>query len=141
MQFRASTVARDATAPATTGPGESLVAVRVELATPMSGTRGPIDTLDIREPTFGDYLDCGPLTRNIAMRPSEDQSEMRVEVIEDHNALMRWMCRLTGQPEAVLRQMRPRDAFAVRKEIGRIVAEFELGNLPSVPTSSSSSAA
>lgn len=145
MQFRTSGLAsREAPSPvspasAALGP-ESNVAVRVELGVPLSGARGAISVLEIREPSFGDYLDCGPLTRNIAMRPSDDESNMRVEVVEDHVALMRWMSRLTGQPEAVLRQMRPRDAFAVRKEIARIVAEFELGNSQTAPTSSSSSA-
>jgi hypothetical protein len=146
MQFRTSAAARDATPPPAVNGlaptvSDDAIAVRVELGVPLSGTRGAIGTIEIREPSFGDYLDCGPLTRNIAMRPSEDASDMRVEVVEDHNALMRWMVRLTGQPEAVLRQMRPRDAFAVRREIARIVAEFDLGNSPSAPTNSSSSSA
>lgn len=140
MQYRTSAVAAQAaTPPPLQGHADSTL-VSIELSAPLTGPRGAISSLELKEPTLGDYLDCGALTRNIAMDPS-GEARMRVEVVEDPQAFMRWMCRLTGQPEAVLRTMRPRDAHAIRREIGRIVAEFEMGNLPAAPTSSSSSSA
>lgn len=116
------------------------IVVRIELTAPLLGHHGAIGVLELKEPTFGDYLDCGPLVRNIAMDP-QGEGKMKVEVVDDTEALAQWAQRLTGQPQAILRTLRPRDAFALRREISRIVAEFELGNLPSAPTSSSSSSA
>ena len=103
------------------------MAATIELAQPLASPRGAIPVLTIRIPTYGDWMDCGPVQRNIAIDPTAG-SGMKIEVIEDREAMMRWMCRLTGQAEAVLRTMGPRDAKAVRREIARLVAEFEAGN-------------
>lgn len=116
-----------------------LVDVRIDLSQPLSGPRGAIGTLEIRQATYGDWMDCGPTQRNLAINPG-DKSNMQIEVIEDRDAMMRWMCRLTGHPEAVLRTMGPRDAVAVRREIARIVAEFERGNSTGEPANSPSDA-
>lgn len=117
------------------------IAVRIELARPVSGHRGAIGEVALKVPTFGDYIDCGPVQRNIAIDPTASAGAMKIEVVDDSAAMMRWMVRLSGLPEAVLRTLGPRDAFAVRREILAMVREFEQGNSPDAPTSSSSPAA
>lgn len=132
-----------ASAPAQTPPAlaahDDAVAVRIELLQPLASPRGAIAVLDIRQATYGDWMDCGPVSRNVAINPT-DPANMQIEVIENREAMMRWMCRLTGQPEAVLRTMGPRDALAVRREITRMVMEFEAGNSTGGPASSPSGA-
>jgi hypothetical protein len=115
---------------------EPVIAARIELAHPLSGHAGAIGELTLKVPTFGDFIDCGPVQRHVARHVGTP--DFAVEIREDQDAMMRWMIRLTGQPEAILRQLSPRDAFAIRREIARMVAEFEQGNSGSAPTSSSS---
>lgn len=131
--------AQQVQAPPALASQAAMVDVTIDLAVPLSSPRGAIGTLEIRQATYGDWIDCGPIQRNLAINP-RDPTEMQIEVVEDRDAVMRWMCRLTGQPEAVLRTMGPRDALAVRREISRIVAEFEQGNSTGGPASSPSDA-
>jgi hypothetical protein len=116
------------------------VAVRIELKRPLAGHQGTISVIELKEPTLGDYIDCGPTVRRVAHDPRV-AGELRVEIVEDTAALMSWATRLSGQPEAVLRTLSPADGRAVLSEVGRLVAEFDQGNSPSAPTSSSSSTA
>lgn len=109
------------------------IAVRIELLVPLSGHAGAIGTLELKEALYGDYIDCGPVSHSLAQNIG--RADLKIEVVEDPDAVMRWLVRLTGQPEAVLRTMSARDAFAVRREVSRIVAEFEQGNAPPAPTS------
>ena len=119
-------------APAPVAETDANIAVRIELTRPLTGHSGPVQVLNLREPTMGDFVDCGSLTRNIAHDPRV-LGDMKIEVAHDHLALLRWMTRLTGHGEVVLRQMGARDAAAVKREIERLVAEFEQGNSPSAP--------
>jgi hypothetical protein len=123
---------RLAPAPVSAALPDATIAVRVELTRPLTGHNGPVQVIDIREPTMGDYVDCGPLSRKMAHDPRFSH-EMKIEIADNPQALMAWMVRLTGQQEAVLRQLGARDSFAVKSEIERLVSEIEAGNSSSAP--------
>lgn len=106
------------------------IAVQIELARPITGHNGPVQVIQLREPTLGDYIDCGSLTRQVALDPRV-VGEARIEIIDDNAALMRWFVRLTGHGEAILRQLGSRDAWAVKKEIEQLARGFDQGNAPS----------
>lgn len=110
------------------------VLVEIELSRPLPGHAGPISVITLREPTFGDFIDCGPIRRQIAGDPRASGG-MKIEIIEDVDAIMRWINRLSGIPEAILRALSPRDAYAVKSQIAAIFNEFDQGNSQAAPTS------
>ncbi len=103
------------------------VVVEVHLGNPITGHRDVIKTLFVRHINMGDWCDIGPVVRRYEYAGNPDGSEAKVETVEDPNRLMRWMCRLTGQQEAILRQLRGKDASAVAAEIKMMVIEFAVG--------------
>lgn len=112
-------------------------AFSIDLSVPLAGHHGPISHLSFRQPTLGDYVDIGPVSRTIATNPGDLES-MRIEVIEEPQAVLRWICRLCGHPEAIIRTMSPRDFAAVRSEISIILAEYSAGNASRTAPASSS---
>lgn len=125
--------------PAAPTAHNDIEAFAVELSVPLAGHHGPISHLSFRQPTLGDYVDIGPVSRTIATNPGDLES-MRIEVVEEPQALLRWICRLANQPEAIIRTMAPRDFAAVRSEISNILAEYSSGNASrTAPASSSAS--
>ena len=111
--------------PAPVAHGQNdLEAFTIDLAVPLSGHRGAIGHLSFRQPTLGDYVDLGPISRTIASNPGNIE-DMRIEVVEDPAAVLRWICRLTGQPEAIIRTMHPRDFAAVRTELSALMSEYQ----------------
>lgn len=117
------------------------MAVQIKLTRTVTGHQGPISVIELREPRFGDFCEIGPIQRRIAHDPRQSGGVMRVEVVDEGSALMRWAQRLTGLPEGVLAQLATRDAHAVKSEIMRLVAELDEGNFSAPPTSSSLSSA
>lgn len=115
---------------ASAGDLEQSIAVQIQLMQPPTGHNGPVQAINLREPTMGDYVDCGPLTRQIAHDPRV-VNDMSIEIVPDYSALMKWMVRLSGVSESVLRQLKGRDGAAVKVEVEKLVAEFERGNSPS----------
>jgi hypothetical protein len=110
----------------------------IELSRPIDSHDGPRASIDVAEPTFGDWIDCGPLFRRIA-EVEEATGKVRVEVIDRPEALMAWIRRLTGLHDAEVRQMTPRDSQALRSVVMDAANEFDqAGNSPPAPTSSSS---
>lgn len=114
-------------------------AVEIQLASPISGHRDVIRSLYVRHITMGDWVDIGAVVRRFEFAGVGDVGEQKSETVEDPQRLMRWMARLTGQPEAILRQLKGRDASAVAAEIKMMVIEFALGKSRSELLSSSAS--
>jgi len=109
------------------------VAAKIELRRPLPGHNGNITEIVLKEPNLADLIDCGHLMRRILHEPGS--ATMRLELVDDPAALMRWMIRLSGQHEAILRLMSIPDARAVQSEVARIVDEFNVGgNSPASPT-------
>ena len=108
-------------------------AVTIELGRQVMGHNGPINAVHLREPTIGDWIDCGALTRRVAFDSAD--GERKIEFIEDAAAVMRWMVRLSGLPEAVIRQLNMKEGSAVAAEIFRMIADVQSGNSQSAPTS------
>lgn len=115
-------------------------AVQIELARPITGHKGLINVISLREITLGDWIDCGPVQRKVVRDPRMTDGYVTVESIDDREALMRWMIRLSGIDEAMIRTLSGVDGQAVAMETLALVAEFEAGNFKAAPTSSSSTA-
>ncbi len=120
-------------APALAGAPDPALDCRIELRNPISGHRGVIDALELKQANYGDFIDCGPIRRTILQEPGKG-AQSPIEVLEESDAIMRWACRLTGQPEAILRLLGAADAYALRREVTRIHDEFERGNSKAGPT-------
>jgi len=114
------------------------VAVAIDLVKRIPGHHGDISRIEIREPTFGDYVECGPIVRNVWSDDAERPGKPRMESIENPAAIMKWAVALTGIPESVLRLLGWKDARAVMGEVFAIVQELEKGNSQAGPTTSSS---
>lgn len=107
----------------------------VQLANPVAGHHGMIAEIHLREPTYGDYIDCGPLIRRILSDDPDQPGRTRIEAVEDGEALTKWICRLSGLPEAVLRLLSWRDGKAVAREVAAIIQEMDAGNSSARTTS------
>lgn len=102
------------------------IAARIDLRKPIKGHQGDITSIHLREPVLGDLVECGPLIRKIAH--DLGRPDMRWEFVDDAEALMKWVTRLSGLHTAVVQQMSLPDVRAVQAEVARIVDEFGLGS-------------
>jgi hypothetical protein len=125
---------------AASGPAPAAV---IHLEKTISGHHAPISVIELRPPTFGDWLDIGEIqayviTDTQAMsrgQPIATRVEHRLE------AIGRWFQALSGQPMAVLTQMSLADARRVYTAIARLVGTIDGGNSGTSQPSSGSSAA
>jgi len=90
---------------------------RIELTTPIIGHRGTINEIVLREPTMGDYLDCGQVMITYGLAAGAAGDVERIQVVEDRVAIMRWMVALSGIEEALLRMMSVPDGIRVGRAI------------------------
>lgn len=123
-------------------PGPDLESVTIKLGRPIEGHRGTIRELTFRPATFADWRDIGPVIRQLGHdNRAEAGGAIKIEVDEQPAKVMAWAVRLTNIPEAVLERLGPRDVAALKSVVLEIVAEFDVGNSPRVPTTSSSTSA
>ncbi len=111
----------------------------VQLSRPLTTHRGDVSEIALRKPNFGDFIDLGQV-ENLRFSQSEDGAKQQESVI-DFERLMRWAVRLSGIDRVILSTLDPIDAYELSKAVIQIANVFILGNLQSVQTSSSSSAA
>ncbi|MDX2265447.1 MAG: hypothetical protein NW215_10805 [Hyphomicrobiales bacterium] len=110
--------------------------VRVPLAKPIQTHQGEKREIDLREPNFRDWLECGDIQRQIArVTPGQAASEQAIEIIFDNAALARWMSALSGHDAGVLSQLTYADARRIANAVQRIVGDAERGNPETSPTS------
>ena len=122
------------------GNGVERGGAQVRLTRAIETIDGPVTTLTLREPTFGDWLDCGELNSAVAVTDGAGGQPGRIEIQTNREAVMRWLARLSGLDQAVLTQLTMTDFRQAHLALQRIVGDME-GNSASAPTSSGSSAA
>lgn len=113
-----------------------VVAARIPLSKPIPGHTGEITEIALREPTVGDWFECGEMSRTTVINPAQFGGAQAVEIKVDEKAVAAWFQRLSGLPMATLAKMNMKDARAVFGEIRRLVGELDSGNSVTPPTSS-----
>lgn len=96
----------------------------VELADPVAWHNEVVDRIELRRPTYGDYMDCGPILRHITSDDPDQPGKRRSEMVEDQAAMTKWMARLSGRGENFLRLLSWRDGKAIAGETVMIVADL-----------------
>lgn len=117
-------------APSRDGPP---VVSRIELAEPVAWHHDVVAAIELRRPTWGDYMDCGPILRHVTSDDPDQPGKKRSEMIEDKDAMAKWMARLSGRSETFLRLLSWRDGKALANEVVLIVADLQ-GNSERGPT-------
>ena len=110
-------------APAATG-GPPVVS-QIQLAEPVAWHHDVVSVIDLRRPTWGDYMDCGPILRHVTSDDPDQPGRKRSEMIEDKEAMAKWMARLSGRTETFLRLLSWRDGKALANEVVLIVADLQ----------------
>lgn len=106
------------------------VAVRIELTRPLPAHHGDVHVIELRQPEFADWIECGDMYVTEVVDPRGvqrgDGGAARVTVKPEVVAL--WMSRLSGLPTATLGKLPMADARAVFKEVTRLVSTLDAGN-------------
>lgn len=105
----------------------------VELSRPIVTHKGDVRVLQIREPKFEDWINCGPVNRRIVLDPRENGGRTGVEIVEDATALLKWMMALTGLGRIVLETMPLADSRKLAAKVMALIEDIERGNSSSEP--------
>ncbi len=105
----------------------------ITLSKPIQGHHGPISELTLREPTMGDWIECGELQKT--SMHIDEQGTRTMTVQPDPKAVGNWLQRLSGVPLAVFGHMEYRDFQKVYRELQRITSD-EVGDAGNSPTPS-----
>ena len=106
------------------------VAVVVDLSQPLPGHDREHFSVELRKPTFGDWLECGDIHETVIHDPKAMQlgGAGSVQVKINHEALAKWFARLSGLPIASLVKLTMPDARKVLKEVVALVGSIDAGN-------------
>lgn len=116
------------------------IAATITLSRPLPTHKGDVRAIQLRKPTFGEFIEIGPV-ENLVFTNGDDDSR-RMESRIDLQRLMKWAVRLSDIDQLVLSSLDPADGYALSKAVVEIVNVFVVGgNFKSPQTSSSSSAA
>lgn len=99
---------------------------------------GEVTKINLREPTFTDYIALGDIDTPVA----SDFVDGRATVLKTHtdrDALVGWAVALSGLDRIVLGQLSARDAGALFEAVRMAVEPFAKGNSSRASTNSSSS--
>lgn len=99
-------------------------AVVVQLKKSMATHKGPVSELTIREPTFAEFIEYGPISTVVYSNDGEGAKPNRIEGKLNLKGLMRWMTALTGHDAIILGTLSPRDSYAVSDAVAKMVARF-----------------
>ncbi len=116
-------------------PAAPASGVVIKLTKPVEGHHGLIREIVLKEPTFGDWVECGDMFKRTLIKPAGDGIE-RMSLDMDTGAVARWFHRLSGQPSAVLAQLSYQDAMVIYNHVQLLVGDTSKGNSPTPPTSS-----
>ena len=104
----------------------------IELSKPLPGHNGEISRIELREPEFGDWIECGDIHETTVIDPGGmargEPGAARVAVRPE--AVAKWFQRLSGVPYASLTKMSMKDARAVLGEVVALVGSLDAGNSP-----------
>lgn len=92
-----------------------------------------IDDIRIRPATFGDWLDCGDMSRLIRCIPPGAEREEAVEFRANEAAIAAWMVRLTGLTAAQIRALPVATGRAVYNRIAAAAPSFAYAKAEDVP--------
>lgn len=95
------------------------IAASIPLSRPIQGHTGPITAIELRQPTFGDWLECGEFERHYMIGDPEAGLQ-KIEISVDPEAVGRWFQRLSGLHMGVLTQIALEDSRAVYRHLQRI---------------------
>lgn len=102
----------------------------VTLTKPVQSPKGPVTSIRLREPTFGDWLDCGDWRKILR------DEDGRMEFAIDPAAVGKWFQKLSGLHMAVIVQLSYPDGQAIYAALDRLVGAQRTGNSPMQPGSS-----
>lgn len=103
----------------------------VTLTKAVQSPQGPLTSIRLREPTFGDWLDCGDWNM-IIHHKDDDRAEIKI----DPAAVGRWFQKLSNLPMAVIMQLSYQDGQDVYQALQRLVGKQRTGNSPTLQGSS-----
>lgn len=119
--FNKAAVATRDTLPGLPGGGELHAAVppgaiEIELSEPVSVANGVlVDVVYLRQPTFGDWLDCGDLMQTVAVEAETGTPKIQVSI--DPQAAVKWFARLSGHNARFFRVLPLRDWRRILKQL------------------------
>jgi hypothetical protein len=102
----------------------------VKLTKTVQSPQGPLNEIRLREPTFGDWLDCGDWQKFIR------EIDGRVESSIDPAAVGKWFQKLSGLPMAVIVQLSYQDGQRIYGALDRLVGVQRTGNSQTPPGNS-----
>lgn len=100
----------------------------IALTKPLPGAREQRNSLFLRAPDVGDWIDCGDLHVQRALNPGADNQPAGLEVKLDEAAVERWMAKLTGLPTPILYLMDYHDARRVFATLKPMLSGLDAGN-------------
>src|SRR5690606_1066138 len=116
-------------APGAAGAQPRNIVSTIELAKPLPGHHGEITRIELREPDFGDWIECGDLHETTVIDPAGmargEPGAARVTLRPE--AVAKWFQRLSGLPYAAIAKMSLKDARAVLGEVADLVESLDVG--------------
>lgn len=101
----------------------------IELSKPLPSHNGDIAVIELREPEFGDWVECGDIHETTVIDPAAmargEPGAARVTLRPE--AVAKWFQRLSGVPFASLAKMSLKDARAVLGEVVDLVGSLDVG--------------
>jgi hypothetical protein len=108
----------------------------ITLSKPITGHQGPIPEIRLKEPTFGDWVECGEFERQYLHGNVGNGGMAKIELTVDPEAVARWFQRLSGLPMAVLTQMTYEDSKRIYVQLKLLAGTTDKGNSQTPPMSS-----
>ena len=106
------------------------VAVIIELSQPLPGHDREYWQIELRKPTFGDWLECGDIHETVIHDPKGMQlgDGGAVQVKINHDAVAKWFTRLSGLSFASISKLSMPDSRKVLREVVAMVGSIDSGN-------------
>ena len=119
-------------APQMPEPAPEPQGTEIKLTSPITANGQEIAAITLRDPNFGDWLDCGELQETILhdVDPSNFQmgANQKVEIRNSPKATIAWFTRLSGLRAQVLRQISMGDFRRIHGALQKLVGEADPGN-------------
>lgn len=97
------------------------IAATITLSKPLQSHEGEVKKIELREPTYGDYIDLGEIVTETMIKDPNGGDTPNVRVSHDTDAIHAWLVRLSGVDENILRLMSFPDGKAAILAVKRLM--------------------